>query len=398
MSSSLVPFRLITSASSRYLKLNATLGGCRSLFAAQSLGVDGYEKQRERTTNQFAGMADKFREKMKEFTTSGDSKNMIFTEDLKNMVHLIGDSPEDLKLVRQMMKMFNQQNRHLRFGNYVFGPVVMRMYHFLNQPTEAMQAFKDSELDGFFDQLSTFQVLCDLLYNNHMYQEVLDIFEVIKNKQVQGTMYPRNVAVLVFASCYKMNTVQSYEYALTLLREMKQAGLEPVRRVVTYAAGLALNQNAPNVALEVLSLSGVSNYVTIRNLKLLALAELDRPDDCLPILRSSIEFDNPNNEDRRSTVCSDVLEKVGKAVEKANNKEVKVEFERIAKGLKETGQITEPLKSLLDSDIQAQDSSRLFQQKRQQPMQRSFRIGQSIDLRPRRNPTYERERQSIRTD
>jgi len=105
MSSSIVPFRLITSAfnSSRYLKLNATLGGVRSLYAAQSLGVDGYEKQRERTTNQFAGMTDKFREKMKDFSTN-ESKNMIFTEDLKNMVHLIGDSPEDLKLVRQMMK------------------------------------------------------------------------------------------------------------------------------------------------------------------------------------------------------------------------------------------------------------------------------------------------------
>jgi len=232
-----------------------------------------------------------------------------------------------------------------------------------------------------------------------MYQEVLDIFEVIKSKQVQGTRFPRNVSVLVFAACYKMNTVQSYEYALTLLREMKAAGMEPVRRVVTYAAGLALNQNAPNVALEVLSLSGVSNYVTIRNMKLLALAELDRPDDCLPILRTSIEFDNPNNEERRSTVCIDVLEKVGKAVEKANSKEVTVEFERIAKGLKETGQITEALKSLLDADIMPPDPNRFIQQrKQQQPMQRSFRIGQSMDLRPRRNPTFERERQSIRTD
>ncbi|XP_021943811.1 pentatricopeptide repeat-containing protein 2, mitochondrial [Folsomia candida] len=378
-------------------KIPALLGGCRTLFAVQALGVDGYEKQRERTVQQFAGMTDKFREKMKEFSTTG-SKNMIFTEDLKNMVHMIEDNPEDMALVLQMMKRFNQQNRHLRFGNFVFGPVVMRMYHFLNQPTQALQAFKDPELEGFFDQLATYQVLCDLLYNNAMYQEVIDVFEIVKSKQVQGTKYPRNVLVIVFASCYKLNTVQSYEYALSLLQQMKTVGALPVRRLVTYAAGLAVNQNAPNIALEILSLSGVSNYVTIRNLKLLSLSELGRPEDCLPILRTSIEVDNPTGE-KRSTVCSDVLEKVAQAVAKANNKEVTVEFEKITKALKETGQISENLKSILDADISAPDADRRFPQGQQrQSMQRSFRIGQSLDLRPRRNPLYERERQSIRSD
>lgn len=92
----------------------------------------------------------------------------------------------------------------MRFGNFVFGPVVMRMYHYLNQPTLAFEAFKDKELEGFFDQLATYQILCDLLYNNQMYQEVLDVFEIIRDKQVQGTKYPRNVLVCVFASCYKL--------------------------------------------------------------------------------------------------------------------------------------------------------------------------------------------------
>lgn len=48
---------------------------------------------------------------------------------------------------------------------------------------------------------------------------------------------------------------------------MKTVGAIPVRRVVTYAACLAINQNAPNIALEILSLSGVNSYVTVRNLK-----------------------------------------------------------------------------------------------------------------------------------
>lgn len=77
-------------------------GNIRTLYTAEALGVDGYEKQRERSKAQFAGMGEKFRTKMDEFSTS-DTKNMIFTEDLKNMVHLVENNPQDLELVRRMM-------------------------------------------------------------------------------------------------------------------------------------------------------------------------------------------------------------------------------------------------------------------------------------------------------
>jgi pentatricopeptide repeat domain-containing protein 2 len=34
---------------------------------------------------------------------------------------------------------FNKQSKEVRFGSYVFGPVVMRMYYFLNKPDEALE-------------------------------------------------------------------------------------------------------------------------------------------------------------------------------------------------------------------------------------------------------------------
>ena len=61
--------------------------------------------------------------------------------------------------------------------------------------------------------------------------------------------------------------MQSYEYALKLLSEMKEAGIYPVRRALSFACALAIRQNAPQVALEILSNSQQPNYVTIRNLK-----------------------------------------------------------------------------------------------------------------------------------
>jgi len=48
-------------------------------------------------------MADKFKAKMTELSQS-ETSNMIFTEDLKNMCHLVDNKPEDLALMQKMMK------------------------------------------------------------------------------------------------------------------------------------------------------------------------------------------------------------------------------------------------------------------------------------------------------
>lgn len=84
-----------------------------------------------------ANISEKFRTKMTEFTEEG-SKNMIFTEDLKNMIHL-AESEKDVELVIKMLKRFNQQNQQLRFGSFIFGPVVMRMLYCTNKPDLALE-------------------------------------------------------------------------------------------------------------------------------------------------------------------------------------------------------------------------------------------------------------------
>lgn len=50
----------------------------------------------------------------------------------------------------------------------------------------------------------SFQLLLDLLYENQRYDEILKTFELIKEKQIHGTKYPKNIIVLVMATLYKM--------------------------------------------------------------------------------------------------------------------------------------------------------------------------------------------------
>lgn len=72
---------------------------------------------------------------MLEYSAS-DSKNMIFTEDLKNMVHLVESTPEDLTLVMQMMKkwvVFTQRLFYSELKVFVVTPLkVPRDSHILH--------------------------------------------------------------------------------------------------------------------------------------------------------------------------------------------------------------------------------------------------------------------------
>lgn len=54
---------------------------------------------------------------------------------------------------------------------------------------------------------------------------------------------------------------------LELWKELKETGHIPARRAVTFAAGLALNQNAPHIAFEIISDVQQPTYVSVRNLK-----------------------------------------------------------------------------------------------------------------------------------
>lgn len=81
-----------------------------------------------------------------------------------------------------------------------------------------------------------------------------------------------------------------------------------MRRALTYAASLALKQNDPKFCMELLSECKQQNYVTVRNLKAVALAKLDRFDDCVAVLRAALEYDRPAGvEFRKRNFFKDVV-------------------------------------------------------------------------------------------
>lgn len=149
---------------------------------------------------QFTSVEASFRTKMQEIVN--DENSVVFTEDLKAMSHLVTDTPEDLDLFLKMIYKFNSQNKELRFGNYIFGPVIMRAFNYVNKPDLALSTFLDPTLTPFFNQTMSYTVLMTSLYNHKMYKEVRQVFDVCKNNSNHPN--PSKLPVIVnAAACYQ---------------------------------------------------------------------------------------------------------------------------------------------------------------------------------------------------
>lgn len=95
-------------------KKNFSVWTARTLYSASTLGLDGFLGAREKVKLQVNNV-DGFKAKMKEFVTDENSKNLIFTEDLKNMLHIC-ENTDDIELLKTMIGKFCTQSKEVRFG------------------------------------------------------------------------------------------------------------------------------------------------------------------------------------------------------------------------------------------------------------------------------------------
>ncbi|KAG7189427.1 hypothetical protein KM043_017130 [Ampulex compressa] len=301
--------------SNRTLFKNAFINGCRYMYTERSLNMPGYEQSRVHFSKQFMNVEKVFRDKMVE--VCNDKNGMIFTEDLKAMTHLLRKEERDIELLEKMLLKFNSQNKELRFGTFIFGPVVMRAFYYLDEPDIALKLFKNPELNTFFDQHAAFQILLTLLYKHERYTDMRSVFDVIKLKHISGIGHPKSTALLVMAACYKENTPESFEYALNLWRDMTEKGQEMLRRVLILLSALALKQKAAHIAIEILTGVKDQRFIETKCLKILSFLELERYAEIIPILRTLVQFDRPPM--RKDRMFKDVIQQIEQKLDTINN-------------------------------------------------------------------------------
>lgn len=176
----------------------------RQLFSPSVFDVDQYVKKREFVKTQYSSSEEIFRSKVRQAL---ENNSLTFTDDVRTMIYLLDNKTEDFDLLNKMIKKYCSQ-KDLKFGSNlpVNGTLAMRAYHFFNQPTIALEMLKDPELKPFFNQLTTYTLLLDLLFNNKMYKEVIDTFDSIKG-ELERPLWP---SIVVFGACFKQ--VQIFEY------------------------------------------------------------------------------------------------------------------------------------------------------------------------------------------
>ncbi|KAG8180881.1 hypothetical protein JTE90_015806 [Oedothorax gibbosus] len=365
----------------RLLQEKRTVASVRFLYNDQFLGIDKYVDARQRTISRLGSMRGNFYNRMKAQLNS-PVPSMIFTEDLKTVIHSCEDVPEDIEMCVQMMKRFHKQNKELRFGTFVFGPVAMRLFYYLKKQEMMHEFLKNPELEGFFDQLKSYYLSMDLYFKNDKYQEILDAFDILQSKKLAETMFPREGLVLTVGACYKLNTPETYKRATDLITHAREARVPVLRKALGFVVALSLNQNRPDTALEILSNIDRYNNTTGNNLKVLCFAGMDRLQDAFDVLRRVTDQDAPVVSRIRGEICQSTLDTLQKAVEKADDKESSHIFEQLCRSLKESNSITN---QTIDDLVCAPIEPRVFP-----------REGDSFSFRPRGRfpdqPFRERER------
>ncbi|XP_060828197.1 pentatricopeptide repeat-containing protein 2, mitochondrial-like [Bombus pascuorum] len=283
----------ISVAKNAFFKYNFINVGVRCLYTERDLGVSSYENTRYQFRNQFMTIENTFREKMQDICQN--ENGMIYTEDLKAMIHLAQANETDMQLLNNMIMKYIQNQEEKRYGKYVFGPVVMRMYYHLNQPQYALEVFDNDTLRESFDYRTSFRILMCLLYKNNMFKEMREIYQ--KTFDRKGNDYIGSSNVVMYAGCLKENTPEALEFALNYW-EHQCDRTNPSIRSCALLSCLAIKHNKPEIALDILSAVPFDRVASIRNLKMLSYVHLDRYLQIIPFLKYGLEQDNIDNKNQ----------------------------------------------------------------------------------------------------
>ncbi|XP_050592638.1 pentatricopeptide repeat-containing protein 2, mitochondrial-like [Bombus affinis] len=280
----------ISLANSAFFKYNFINVGVRSMYTERDLGVSLYENTRYVFRNQFMTIENVFREKMQEICQH--ENGVIYTEDLKAMIHLAQPNENDMQLLNVMLEKYVQNQEEKKFGKYIFGPVVMRMYYYLNQPEYALGVFKNDAMKDSFNYRTSFRILMCLLYKNDMYKEMREMYQKVFD--AEGIEYIGSSVVLIYAACLKENTPEAVEFALGHWK-YQQNTMKPSVRSSALLSYLLIKNNKPDMAMEILSAIPLERVMSIRNLKMLAYIHLEKYIQIIPILKYGTDRDINRN-------------------------------------------------------------------------------------------------------
>lgn len=146
---------------------------------------------------------------------------------LKNLLHIMNNSYADISILKDALRTLIHKRQDFEGDKYRFDSIVVRAFHYLNMPDEAIevnhihqihlsnelnpflhcirfliQLFEDENLSQLFSQVTGYQILLDLLYENEKYADILRIYEdLVSSGRLHKNKY---IDVIVLATYYRL--------------------------------------------------------------------------------------------------------------------------------------------------------------------------------------------------
>ncbi|CAH1797531.1 unnamed protein product [Owenia fusiformis] len=330
----------------------------RHLYSHEVLGVEAFKKQKAILQDKMGYMKDKFIDRLRENVEDGNAT--IFSEDIKSILHL-ADTEAEFELAWRAIKRYNDQMlaSSLPLPTFRFGPVVMRMLYTAGYSDWALELATDPQYKMFVNQLSTYTVLLDLLYEQARYLDALEVYFAMIKDPVAGVRNPYDATLIALACCYKMNSKEAYDNLLSILEIAREREINILSRGLQFAAALALEQGHTNVAFEILAGSNSRPSQATVNMRAMIYFKLGRIDDALAIMQVPLQQDMPEQYRHRHQIFPKTIKCARETIEATGDQELQKKFKILEDSLLSQGQVSMmDLDSYLNSPIVRRSKSR----------------------------------------
>lgn len=272
----------------------------RGIFDQTVFHMNKLETLRNSVDKRFSSDKDAYINRIRNYLESGQYSS-ILSDDLVSLLGL-AEKEEHLDLVENVI-MKLKDSEYINTG---WGSVLMRVYYSMGLSDRAYNAIKDTERFGkFFNQLSSFRMAMVMLYDAKEYDKVIDLFNVASERNIQSKSADfdpmDNLRVILFAALARINTPESFEIA----KSTKIPEHEGVKaHCYKYLSLLALRQNDPKLAIDLIVQTGPKFTLGKWSIKVLSLIKMKRYDDVLVMIHDMRD----NQKDRQTQMIKEVHE------------------------------------------------------------------------------------------
>lgn len=186
--------------------------------------------------------------------------------------------------------------------------------------------------------MTAYTLLMDMLFKSGRHQDVIDLFAHLKNESILDVKFPRDIMCLAQGSAYVLNTPEAFDQAKEWATEARQQGAVFSTRAISFFAANAVKHSQPELGHELMSHLRVLASLP-RNIKILTLSKMKRPDDALLLIRGYLSADR-GDKGFKGEFSQEALEALTQAVTESNQNQLATELEQVMRALREGNHIS----------------------------------------------------------